>query len=147
MIKEKLMGAWKLVSNLVTDEDGVTIHSMGEGATGLICYTNDGWMSVQIQAANRPRYDIPDMELGTDEQTLAVARSTFFYAGRVTVDEENQVVYHDLEFCLVPNWIGSRQKRYVRFEDDGNVLVLSTDRYRMGKDGKLRIGTLHWRKA
>jgi len=99
---------------------------------------------VEIVRAGRPRYDIPDTELGSDEQTLAAARGMFAYAGRFTVDEENMIVYHDLEFSLIPNWIGSRQKRYVNFKDDDNTLILTADPARVGKDGKHRNVTLVW---
>ncbi len=144
MFKEKLLGTWKLQSFTGTDENGATIQIMGEGATGFICYSHDGWMSVEILRAGRPRYDIPDTELGSDEQTLAAARGMFAYAGRFTVDEENQIVYHNLEFCLIPNWIGSRQKRYFNFKNDGNTLILTADPVRIGRDGKLRNTTLVW---
>ncbi len=50
MLKEKLLGTWKLASFTGTDEDGVTVHIMGEGATGFICYSQDGWVSVEILA-------------------------------------------------------------------------------------------------
>lgn len=144
MLKEKLLGTWKLASFTATDEDGATIHVMGEGATGFICYSQDGWMSVEILRAGRPRYDIPDTELGTDEQTLAAARGMFAYAGRFVVDEENQIVYHELEFSLIPNFIGSRQKRYVQFEDGGSTLILTADPVRIGRDGKRRRTALRW---
>ena len=101
---------------------------------------------MEILRAGRPRYDIPDTELGSYEQTLASARCMFAYAGRFTVDEENQVVYHELEFSLIPNWIGSRQKRYVRFEDEGKTLILTADPVRIGKDGKRRNTALVWVK-
>jgi len=143
-IREKLLGTWKLASFTGTDEAGTTTHIMGEDATGFICYSPDGWVSVQILRSGRPRYSIPDTELGTDEQTLACARGTFAYAGRFTVDEEDSIVYHDLEFSLIPNWIGSRQKRYVRFEDGGNTLILSADPVRIGADGVRRHTTLRW---
>jgi hypothetical protein len=144
MLKDELLGTWKLAAFTGTDEDGVTVHIMGEGANGFICYSQDGWVSVEILRADRPRYDVPDTELGTDEQTLAAARGMFAYAGRFTTDEENRIVYHNLEFSLIPNWIGSRQKRYVSFEDNGNTLVLSADPVRIGRDGKRRRTCLRW---
>lgn len=147
MLKEKLLGTWKLISFTGMDEEGATAYIMGEDATGFICYSQDGWISVEILREGRPRYDIPDTELGTDEQTLAAARGMFAYAGRFTVDEENQIVYHDLEFSLIPNWIGSRQKRYVRLEDDGETLVLTADPTRIGRDGKRRRTTLRWTRV
>ncbi len=144
MLKEKLLGTWKLASFTGTDEDGQTVHIMGEDATGFISYSPDGWVSVQMLRANRPRYDIPDTQLGTDEQTLAAARGMFAYAGSFVVEEDNMIVYHELEFSLIPNWIGSRQKRYVSFEDGGSTLILSADPVRIGKDGKKRRTALRW---
>ena len=144
MLKEKLLGTWKLESFTGTDETGETVHIMGEGATGFICYSQDGWVSVEILRADRPRYDIPDTELGSDEQTLAAARGMFAYAGNFKVDEESQIVYHELEFSLIPNWIGSRQKRYVQFENNEKTLVLTADPVRIGKDGKKRNTALRW---
>ena len=146
MYSEWLKGTWRLESFTATDEDGETIDVMGAGATGFICYSDDGWISVQIVKQDRMRYDIPDVEGGTDEQTLSAARGLFAYAGKYTVEEENAVVYHDLQFSLIPNWIDSRQKRYITRESD-TVLVLSADPVRMGPGGKKRKSRLRWIKA
>ena len=94
-------------------------------------------------ARRQTAHDIPDTELGTDERSAA-ARGMFAYAGRYTADEDKRIVYHDLEFSLIPNWIGSRQKRYVQFEDNGATLVLTADPVRIGKDGKRRRTALRW---
>jgi len=143
MYSEWLKGTWKLDYFIATDEDGNVTEVMGPGATGFICYSSDGWMSVQIIKKDRPRYDIPDIEGGTDEQTLSAARGLFAYAGKYTTDEENAIVYHHLEFCLVPNWIGSTQKRYITKESE-NVLILGADPARIGRDGKKRVTRLRW---
>lgn len=137
MLKDKLLGTWKLISYTGTDESGGIAHIMGEDATGFICYSPDGWMSVQFIRADRPRYKEPFIELATDEEMLAAARGMFTYAGRFITDDENSIVYHELEFSLIPNWIGSRQKRYVNFEDGGNTLVITSDLVHNGKNGKL----------
>jgi len=143
MYSDWLKGTWKLDSFTATDEDGVAIDVMGAGATGFICYSDDGWVSVQIVKADRMRYSIPDVEGGTTEETLAAARGLFAYAGKYTVDEENAIVYHHLEFSLIPNWVGSKQKRYITRESD-DVLVLSADPVRIGADGKKRKSRLRW---
>jgi len=143
MYSEWLKGTWMLDTFKATDEEGQVIDVMGEGATGFICYSGDGWMSVQIIRADRKRYDIPDVEGGTTEQTLSAARGLFAYAGKFTVDEDNAIVYHHLEFCLVPNWIGSTQKRYITKESD-DVLILGADPARIGPGGKKRVTSLRW---
>ena len=143
MYKDWLVGTWMLDTFKATDEEGQVIDVMGEGATGFICYSADGFMSVQIIRADRPRYDIPDMEGGTTEQTVAAARGLFAYAGNYTVDEENAIVYHHLEFNLIPNWVGSVQKRYITKESD-NVLILGADPVKFGPGGKKRVTSLRW---
>lgn len=146
MYSDWLKGTWRLDSFTATDEDGNIVEIMGEGAQGFICYSQDGWMSVQIIKPDRPRYDIPDVEGGTTEQTLAAAHGMFAYAGRYTVDEENGIVYHHLEFSLIPNWIGSTQKRYINKESE-NVLALTADPVRMGPGGLKRRSRLRWVRA
>jgi len=143
MYRDWLKGTWKLESFTAEDEDGDIIDVMGAGATGFICYSDDGWVSVQIIKKDRQRYDIPDVEGGSDEQTLSAARGIFAYAGKYTVDEENAMVFHHLEFCLIPNWIGSSQKRYITKESE-DVLVLSADPVRIGAGGKKRKSRLRW---
>ena len=143
MYKEWLMGTWFLESFKATDEDGDEIDILGEGATGFICYSQDGWMSVAMTSKDRMRYDIPDVEGGSDLQTLSAARGYFTYAGKYTVDEENSLVFHNLEYSLIPNWVGSKQKRYITKESD-NVLVLSGDPVKIGPGGKKRVSRLRW---
>ena len=145
MYKEWLEGTWTLESFTGKDEEGNVIDVMGPGATGFISYTSDGWISVEIIKADRMKYRIPDLERGTDEETLAAARSLFAYAGRYEVDEENAIVYHNLEFALVPNWIGSSQKRYINRVDD-NTLELTADPARMGPEGKKLNSCLRWNR-
>jgi len=143
MYSDWLIGTWKLDSFTAVDENGEAIDVMGAGATGFICYSGNGWVSVQIVKTDSLCNDIPDVEGGTTEQTLSAARGLFAYAGRYTVDEENAIVYHHLEFSLIPNWIGSTQKRYICKESD-TVLVLSADPVRMGPGGKKRKSSLRW---
>ena len=146
MYKDWLKGTWKLESFIGVDEEGEVIDIMGEGATGFICYSDDGWVSVQIAGKDRLRYDIPDVLGGTDEQTLSCARGLFAYAGEFEVDEEGAIVYHNLEFSLIPNWIGSAQKRYITKEDE-NTLILSAEPVRFGPGGKKRKTQLRWKKV
>ena len=136
MYNEWLKGNWKLDSFTAIGEDGEVLTVFGTGAAGFICYSNDGWMSVQIIKPDRMTYDSPHVDGGTDEQTLSAARGSFAYAGKYTVDEENAIVYHHLEFSLIPNWIGSTQKRHITKEND-TVLILSSDPVESGRGGKM----------
>lgn len=45
---DRAVGAWSLVSLTATDAHGTTRHLLGPGARGLLIYTPDGQMSVQV---------------------------------------------------------------------------------------------------
>lgn len=143
MLAKWLIGTWKLESFTSEDDEGNITEAMGEGATGFLCYSIDGWVSVQIMKPGRPKFDISDVDGGTTEQTLAAARGFFTYGGTFTVDEERALVYHHLEFSLIPNWIGSRQKRYINIKGE-DILELSGDSVLIG--GKMQVTKLRWRK-
>jgi hypothetical protein len=53
---EKLVGTWRLVSRVVTSEDGRVLSDAGLGATpvGLLTYDSTGHMAVQEMRPNRP---------------------------------------------------------------------------------------------
>ncbi|MBK1715755.1 hypothetical protein CKO43_23685 [Rubrivivax gelatinosus] len=138
-----LVGTWLLESFTSTDDKGVVTDAMGPGAQGYLSYSSDGWMSVQLARAGRKPFAVPDMDGGTTEQTVEAARTYFAYAGWYAVDEQNHIVYHNLLFSLMPNWVGSKQKRYVRTEGD-DTLVLSGDPVLIG--GKVQVTQLRWRR-
>lgn len=142
-LKDWLVGTWVLESFTSTDEKGVVSDAMGPGALGYIAYGADGWMSVQLMAAGRKPFAVPDLNGGTVEQTIDAARSYFAYAGPYDVDEANRIVYHNLKFSLMPNWVGGRQKRYAKTEGD-DTLELSGDPVLIG--GKTQVTRLRWNR-
>jgi hypothetical protein len=144
--RDRLIGTWFLESFTGTAPDGSVVHIMGADASGFISYTEDGWVSVEIIKAGRPRYSIPDTELGSDEETLACARGIFAYAGEFEVDEDSGIVFHNLKFSLIPNWIGSSQKRYIHLSDDGMQLELTSDPCRMGQNKEKLSPSLKWKR-
>jgi len=143
LLSDWLVGTWMLESFTSTDEHGVVSDAMGAGATGYLSYSKDGWMSVQLAQAGRHPFAVPDMDGGTPEQTIEAARTFFAYSGPFSVDEVNHIVYHHLLYSLMPNWVGSKQKRYVKTEGD-DVLELSGDPILIA--GKTQVTRLRWRR-
>lgn len=138
-----LVGTWMMESFTSTDDKGVVTDAMGSGALGVISYSADGWMSVQIMRPGRKPFAVPDLDGGTPEETIQAARTFFAYAGPFEVDEEKAIVYHNLQFSFMPNWIGGRQKRYIKAEGD-DVLELSGDPVLIG--GKTQVTRLRWKR-
>ena len=122
-IGDALVGTWSVASFTVTVGDGPAIDLFGPSPQGYVSYGADGWMSVQVAAADREPFDAPDVGGGTVEQTVADARRFVAYAGPYEVDDEAQTVTHRLRVASVPNWVGDDHVRRVRREADGAVTL------------------------
>jgi lipocalin-like protein len=117
-----LTGTWKLVAWRRIVDDGTVSYPLGEDAHGLLVYTDNGHMIVQLAAANRPPLDTTDA-LGGDVQERADAYSSCLaYFGSYEVDGDT--VIHRIDSSLYPNWSGAEQSR--PFTYDGRELVLRT---------------------
>lgn len=123
MTESPLTGTWRLVSWHNRTADGETVYPLGPDAVGLVTYTGDGHMMVHIARADRSRYATEDMAGGSTEEDVAAMKSMIAYAGRYEFRGDH--VLHHVTLSSFPNWVGSSQKRHVRF--DGDRLVLSTD--------------------
>ncbi len=56
-LRERLIGAWKLVSYVEEPVDGsAPFYPMGEEPQGIIMYTPDGYMSAQLMHPGRPKF-------------------------------------------------------------------------------------------
>lgn len=143
-LRDKLVGAWKLVSYVERDRpDGPVRYPHGEDAQGLIMYTPDGYMSAQIQSSGRPNYDRAFASGGTPEQAAAAALGYLAYSGRYFVDEASGDIRHEATLSLVPNYLGQFHLRHSDL--DGNNLTLSAELAL--PDGATVYSTLLWTRA
>lgn len=141
--RERLLGAWRLVSFSVAAPDGTLSYPMGRDLVGLIVYTPDGYMSVQLMGPDRPRFDTPAYGVGSDLDWARAARGYFAYAGRYTVDEQAPAVTHHVEMALNPYWPGRDQKRGIELR--GDDLILSGES--PTPSGAIHTALVHWRRA
>jgi hypothetical protein len=133
-----LVGTWQLVAWRRVVGDATVTYPLGEDAHGLLVYTANGRMIVQLVAANRPQLDTTDA-LGGDVQARADAYSTCLaYFGTYEVDGDT--VIHSVDSSLFPNWSGAVQARPYTY--DGRELVLRTPPV-SGPDGTV-VNELAW---
>lgn len=140
--KQQLLGAWELDSWAISfDDGGVATYPFGEDPSGLIVYSDDGWMSACIARASRTPLPEDQPFRRIDPALLAESYLSYFhYAGRFRI--EGELVVHTVTSSLNPNFVGSEQRRSVRLA--GDALTLS------GEDdagGRRRLHTLHWRRS
>src|SRR5258706_4241376 len=90
-LRERLIGAWKLVSYVEKPVDGsAPFYPMGEEPQGIIMYTPDGYMSAQLMRLGRPQFASGDWFRGSDEEIKEEALGYIAYCGQFHTDEENQ---------------------------------------------------------
>jgi hypothetical protein len=126
MLRDRIVGAWLLVSYVAQDDQGGPItFPLGREAVGLIIYTSDGYMSAQLMRLGRHNYDQPDTGGSTVQQAAAAAEGYLAYSGPYEVDEAAGVIHHRVAVSLIPNWIDTVQLRHSSFE--GNRLTLTAE--------------------
>jgi hypothetical protein len=116
-----LIGRWKLTSwhNSI---GGQLSYPLGRAPQGVLIYTPDGWMAVQITAPDRHAIDTMDPLGGSEPERATAYATSLAYCGRYEVEDDR--VVHEVELCSFPNWAGQQQVRLV--ELDGDELVLRT---------------------
>ncbi|MGO4474674.1 lipocalin-like domain-containing protein [Massilia sp. 2TAF26] len=144
-LRERLIGAWKLVSYVEQPVDGsAPFYPFGETPQGIIMYTPDGFMSAQLCHAQRTPFASGDWFKGTPEEYEAEASSYIAYTGPFHVDEELQSLTHSMFISLFPNWKGQTQPRVVKIE--GDYLYLGTASP-IQSQGKTVNSALKWKRA
>ena len=144
-LRERLIGAWKLVSYVEKPVDGsAPFYPMGEEPQGIIMYTPDGYMSAQLMCPGRAKFASGDWFKGTDEEIKEEAGGYIAYSGPFHTDGEKQTLTHSMFVSLFPNWLGQTQPRVVKIEDD--MLHLSSATPIMS-GGKKVNSHLAWRRA
>ncbi len=114
-----LVGAWNLVSWVVTSPSGEVSYPYGQSPEGQIIYTDNGQMSAQLM---HPGAALPDLaELSPEEAMGRVGRTFFAYHGTYSVDESAQTVTHHVLGSLAPTWVGTDQRREFEFLDSDRL--------------------------
>lgn len=119
---EQIVGTWRLESWFRIEDDGARWPRFGPGASGLLTYTADGFMFAALRDGGRKLFAGPDPYGGTAEECQSAMSTGHSYCGRWRI--EGDAIIHDVELSVFPNWVGSRQVRFFRF--DGDRMILET---------------------
>ncbi|MGS2737759.1 lipocalin-like domain-containing protein [Sinomicrobium sp. M5D2P17] len=122
-IKEEIVGTWKLLSWVYYDNDNKPVHYFGESVEGILMYDKSGLMNAQLMRPERPLFNSTSINSGTQEEIRMAFDGYLAYYGKYEETRPGEIV-HTVEGSLLPNWIGSKQVRYVRVE--GEELLICT---------------------
>lgn len=125
-LRRQLVGAWRLVSWQLIDDDGSIDHPLGSDAIGQLMYTESGHVSAQLVRANQAPFASDDWQRASPAEMVAAWPGYFGYFGTFSVDPERGVVTHHVQAGWFPNLAGTEQVRHYRFEEGLLVLDAST---------------------
>ena len=124
-LKNELLGTWKLLSYIEMPTSGTdSLFPFGNAPTGILIYSPDGYMSVQIAKEKRLHYERGDKLLAEDAELADAAKSYVAFFGNYKVDNMNAVLSYFIKGSLFPNWKGQLQQRKIDF--DGDVLYMNS---------------------
>jgi Lipocalin-like domain len=138
--RKRLIGAWQLRRWFITYEDGAVTEPLGPGATGLLVYTGDGWMSAAMMAAGRPRLSRSNPRAAPESERAAAFDTYFGYCCRWRI--VGQSVEHRVTLSHNPALVGTLQTRKIQMR--GRTLTLSAQEQ---VPGGVRVHRLQWRPA
>jgi Lipocalin-like domain len=116
-IADAIVGSWRLVEWVVTDQYGEQVFPFGRTPEGLLIYTSGGEMSVQLLNP-----DLSVAESSAESETLEDVLSRFFaYYGTYSIDEAAMTITHSVAGSLAPSWIGSEQVREYEMVDENRL--------------------------
>lgn len=120
MSELEITGTWRLVAWRRYSADGTFFHPFGDRPDGILVYTPDGFMAVQMVRADRPTLDTDNAIGGTVEERAGAYSTCLSYFGRYRIGGDH--VVHLLDGSLFPNWSGTAQVRPFRL-DDGDLVL------------------------
>ena len=120
MTDNPFLGTWRLISWENRDDKGQLGYPLGPEAVGYITYTADGYIFAQIMATQRTPLATQNPFGGADAEAAAAARSHMSYCGSYEVRDGE--VIHGVAVSDFPNWVGGKQPRFYKFEDEKLIL-------------------------
>lgn len=144
-IKNEIIGSWKLLSYIEVPIDGIDSNfPVGKCPKGILIYSPDGYMSVQITADSSQFFVSEDRMIASNEELRNRLRSYIAFSGRYLVDNDAACVIYHIETSLFPNWEDSKVVRKLDFEND--VLYQKTLEP-ISSNGQLVHAYMTWQKV
>ena len=125
---EQLVGTWRLISRVVTLEDGSAVVDPGLGKTpiGYLMYDSSGHVAAQGMRRNRPM----TIDCGTSDPAPSNNSQSVngydAYFGTYTIDETSHTVTHHLEGALAAADVGKNLVREFHVSGDKLTIIVRT---------------------
>jgi Lipocalin-like domain len=114
---QTLQGRWKLLAAEDLRDDGtVARHPWGRQPVGSIV-VEGGWCYIQIMSSDTPSFAAANGRNVGDQMKAALLSTYIAYSGPCTIDDVAGKVILKVEAAWRPDYIGTEQTRFFRFEN------------------------------
>lgn len=121
---ENFVGTWRLLHCKLFNTSGIELVDPLHSASGLLMYTNEGLMSVQIMGPDHENSIKGNMLEASPELFEQSFKNYIAYYGPYNINEKEKIVTHTVLGSLWPNIINKTLLRRFEFKNE-NTLVLS----------------------
>lgn len=149
LTREDLIGVWRLVRIDYSGPHGSTVDPFYQAdSTGLLIYDRSGWMSVDIVAPHRPRFEVPSqriaMQDGAEIAALKVSAFDSYYAydGTWEFNAASSEIAHHVVSSLLAAESGVTYTQKVSLE--GGHLIFTN---RSGAQGRETVRLKIWERV
>lgn len=114
---QTLQGRWKLLAAEDLRADGtVARYPWGRQPVGSIV-VEGGWCYIQIMSGDTPNFGAASGRSVGDDMKAALLSTYIAYTGPCAVDDAAGTVVLKVEAAWRPDYVGTEQRRFFRFED------------------------------
>jgi Lipocalin-like domain len=141
---DQLVGPWRLISRVVTLEDGSAVQDpgLGKAPIGYLIYDSSGHMAAQLMRLDRPMA----IDCGTSgpapRENSQSVNGYDAYFGTYTIEETNHTVTHHLEGALAAADVGKNLVREFQVSRDKLTVIVRTN-----SPKEKQIRTLSWERV
>lgn len=144
-IKNEIIGTWELLSYIEVPVNGLdSSFPFGKTPKGLLLYSPDGYMSVQISVSDESRYRSDDRIHPSTEESQKRVKGYLAFSGKYKIDNRHAHVVYDIESSFFPNWEGTRQVRKLDFEGD---ILFQKSVEPILSDGRMVHAYMTWKRT
>jgi hypothetical protein len=139
---QTIQGRWKLLAAEDLRSDGsVARHPWGRSPVGSIV-VDSGWCYLQIMSSDTPTFNAKGTSPVGEQMKSALLGTYIAYSGPCVTDDGAGTVVLKVEAAWRPDYVGTEQRRFYRFENGRLLFGPSPDSIRSGDERWTRRLTL-----
>ena len=122
--KERLLGAWTLVS-LTAGEEADQTFPYGANPKGSMMVDANGRFMITVVRSDLPQFASNNRMTATPDEATAVVQGSIAYYGSYSIDDATRVITVNVEGSTFPNFTGGTKTRILSFNGDDEVTYLN----------------------